>query len=303
MGDPNATSSQGQPAMKRPAMNTSTEGSDSVEVQQQEQRVSAPNVGGEIGSELVGPSKGALSDILNNEEAFQNHLTEIDMELEGYVHKDKGVYENGADAAEVSLMLKESHVADFSIGVLASSVHPSMDGTKAGSQLKQVDGCQAIQSDLVVHDQNETGTVSGDLNHSSVGPGSNTRTWKRLQVQAKVGNTFVNARVAHISTVESDHCMLCLHWGRDTRNRKRTGKLFRFEAMWLCDPRCPEVVSEAWERGLSFSSGSPIHNCLHSCREALERWNKVEFGHVGRRISALQTNLQRLEQQPELYAF
>nr|POE92974.1 hypothetical protein CFP56_48120 [Quercus suber] len=72
--------------------------------------------------------------------------------------------------------------------------------------------------------------------------------------------------------------------------------------MWLRDPRCPEVVSEAWERGLSFSSGSPIHNCLHSCREALERWNKVEFGHVGRRISALQTNLQQLEQQPELHA-
>nr|POE48620.1 hypothetical protein CFP56_75853 [Quercus suber] len=210
MGDPNATSSQGQPAMKRPAMNTSTEGSDSVEVQQQEQRVSAPNVGGEIGSELVGPSKGALSDIFNNEEAFQNHLTEIDMELEGYVHKDKGVYENGADAAEVSLMLKESHVADFSTGVLASSVHPSMDGTKAGSQLKQVDGCQAIQSDLVVHDQNETGTVSGDLNHSSVGPGSNTRTWKRLQVQAKVGNT-VSSNDVELGTKRKHKANLNMH--------------------------------------------------------------------------------------------
>nr|POF00302.1 hypothetical protein CFP56_60094 [Quercus suber] len=238
-------------------------------------------------------------------------------------------------------MLEESHVANISTGVLTSSVHPSMDGTKAGSQMKQVDGCQAIQSDLVVHDHNETGKASGDLNHSNVGPGPNTRTWKRLQVQAKVGTTvssndvelgtkrkhkanlnmpecseipelkkrksddeivvFANARVAHISTVESDHCMLCLQWGRDTRNSKRTGKLFRFEAMWLRDPCCPEVVNEAWERGLSISSGFPIHNCLHSCREALERWNKVEFGHVGRRILAFQTNLQRLEQQPELH--
>nr|POF00303.1 hypothetical protein CFP56_60095 [Quercus suber] len=64
-------------------MNTSTEGSDLVEVQQQEQRVSAPNVGGEIGSGLVGPFKGALSNILSNEETFQTHLKEIDMELEG----------------------------------------------------------------------------------------------------------------------------------------------------------------------------------------------------------------------------
>ena len=80
-----------------------------------------------------------------------------------------------------------------------------------------------------------------------------------------------------------------------------TGKLFGFEAMWLCDPRCPEVVSDAWERGLSLFSGFPIHNCLHSCREALKRWNKLEFGHVGRCISALQTHLQWLEQQPELH--
>ena len=81
----------------------------------------------------------------------------------------------------------------------------------------------------------------------------------------------------------------------------RIGKLFRFEAMWLCDPRCTKVVSEAWERGLSFSSGFLIHNCLQSCREALQRWNKVEFDHVGRRISALQANLQWLEQQLELH--
>ncbi|XP_075656739.1 uncharacterized protein LOC142626904 [Castanea sativa] len=77
---------------------------------------------------------------------------------------------------------------------------------------------------------------------------------------------FANARVVHISAIESDHCMLCLQWGGDTRSRMKTGKLFRFEAMWLCDPCCPEVVSEAWERGLSCSSGFPIHNCLQSCR-------------------------------------
>ena len=56
---------------------------------------------------------------------------------------------------------------------------------------------------------------------------------------------FANAKVVHISTIESDHCMLCLQWGCDTRHRMRQGKLFHFEAKWLRDPRCPEVVSEA----------------------------------------------------------
>ena len=82
----------------------------------------------------------------------------------------------------------------------------------------------------------------------------------------------------------------------------RPGKLFRFEAMWLRDPHCPEVVNEAWERGLSFSSGFPIQNCLQACRESLQHWNKVEFGHVGCRISALRTTLQRLELQPDQHS-
>nr|POF21129.1 hypothetical protein CFP56_06930 [Quercus suber] len=69
--------------------------------------------------------------------------------------------------------------------------------------------------------------------------------------------------------------------------------------MWLRDPRCSEVVSEAWERGLSCPTGFSIQNCLLACKESLQRWNKVEFGHVGRWIASLRTNLQRLEQQPD----
>nr|POE70078.1 udp-glucuronate 4-epimerase 3 [Quercus suber] len=105
---------------------------------------------------------------------------------------------------------------------------------------------------------------------------------------------FANAKVAHISSIESDHCMLCLQWGCGTRQRMRQGKMFRFEAIWLRDPRCPEVVNEAWERGLSLSSDFPIQNCLQACRESLQRWNKLEFGHVGRRIFVLRSTLQRL---------
>lgn len=73
---------------------------------------------------------------------------------------------------------------------------------------------------------------------------------------------FANAKVVHISTIESDHYMLCVQWGHDTRSQMKQDELFRFEAMWLYDPCCPEVVREAWERGLSFSSGFPIQSCL-----------------------------------------
>ena len=114
IGAPNATSSQGQPAM-----NTSTKVPDSIELQQEKQKVSKPNVDGENGSGLVVLTKGALSNILSNE-AFQTHLKEIDMELEGRMHMDKGLHKGGADFAKVRLMLEGSNVVDISTGVMAS---------------------------------------------------------------------------------------------------------------------------------------------------------------------------------------
>lgn len=112
---------------------------------------------------------------------------------------------------------------------------------------------------------------------------------------------FPNASVHHISTPKSDHCMLSLHWNQTMRSRLRTEKLFRFKAMWLRDPQCLEVISEAWDRGLASFIGYSITNFLQSCKEALTRWNKVEFGQVGWLISSLKNQLQLLESQPDLH--
>ena len=91
MGAFNTSPSQGQPAMEKTAMNTSTEVPDLVELQQEKQREFEFNVNGENGLGLVVPTTGVLSNILSNEEAFQTHLKEIDMELEGHMHMVKEV--------------------------------------------------------------------------------------------------------------------------------------------------------------------------------------------------------------------
>ena len=74
--------------------------------------------------------------------------------------------------------------------------------------------------------------------------------------------------------------------------------MFRFEAMWLRDSQCDEVVQEAWHEGLYKPGGYPFTNCIDICRSRLQVWNKMEFGHVGRKIASLEKQLKRLELLP-----
>nr|POE75353.1 hypothetical protein CFP56_19070 [Quercus suber] len=90
--------------------------------------------------------------------------------------------------------------------------------------------------------------------------------------------------VHHMTMSTSDHSLLTL---RLTLGHRKNNKLFRFEAMWQSDHRCDDVVSESWQDGLYKIGGCPFTNCMTSCRESLEAWNKWEFGHVRRKIASL----------------
>ena len=76
------------------------------------------------------------------------------------------------------------------------------------------------------------------------------------------------------------------------------GRVFRFESMWLKDPRCGAIVEEAWDDGLVGGLGDVLDRCLESCRARLEVWNGVEFGNVGKTVAELQKKLKWLELQP-----
>nr|POE67332.1 hypothetical protein CFP56_77613 [Quercus suber] len=48
-----------------------------------------------------------------------------------------------------------------------------------------------------------------------------------------------------------------------------------------------KVVTDSWPEGLNKLGGSQFTNCIDSCRDNLRVWNKVEFGHVERKIAEL----------------
>ena len=106
---------------------------------------------------------------------------------------------------------------------------------------------------------------------------------------------FPKVRLFHVATSASNHSMLVLKTPRTGQRAPQRSKLFRFKSMWLRDEQCKDVVNDAWERGRSMGTQHQFTQCLDECRKSLSFWNKTTFGHVGRKISALQKKLQWLE--------
>ncbi|KAK9990470.1 hypothetical protein SO802_025455 [Lithocarpus litseifolius] len=111
---------------------------------------------------------------------------------------------------------------------------------------------------------------------------------------------FPGATIQHVSMSTSDHAMLAIHLPTQRPRRLHNRPPFHFEAMWLCDPRYAEVVQDAWLEGLHKPNRAKIINFLDNCKNRLQTWNKVEFGHVGKQIAQLEKKLQFLEKDPQL---
>ena len=105
---------------------------------------------------------------------------------------------------------------------------------------------------------------------------------------------FPAAKLYHLSSSVSDHYPLALHFVRRQKKR-RYNRPFKFESMWLKNPKCEEVFQKAWDIGLMSDSTFPLTKCLESCHASLDVWNRNDFGHVGKEIARLQKYLEWLE--------
>ena len=85
----------------------------------------------------------------------------------------------------------------------------------------------------------------------------------------------------NVASYSSDHNMLILKAIPPKCRNKRGKRLFRFEAMWLKEDECDEVVKEAWGRGQMVGDQNHFGRCMQECCLSLQSWNSTNFGHVG----------------------
>ncbi|XP_042992544.1 uncharacterized protein LOC122318863 [Carya illinoinensis] len=104
---------------------------------------------------------------------------------------------------------------------------------------------------------------------------------------------FPLSRVVHGVAASSDH--LPIIFVPSTADNEYRHKLFRFEAMWVEDDECGEVISRCWQGTHENRPIGSIIDRLSICSKGLEAWNKQKFGHVKQQIKRARESLQRLQ--------
>ncbi|KAL6197128.1 hypothetical protein ACLB2K_032740 [Fragaria x ananassa] len=100
--------------------------------------------------------------------------------------------------------------------------------------------------------------------------------------------------VKHEPRIGSDHCPMILYFQAKVERFK---KPFRFEASWVKDPDCDEVVAACWKSECSDPFRRWSEN-LESCKSGLSRWSKAKFPNNKLRVERLQNDLLALQEGP-----
>ncbi|KAI7979779.1 hypothetical protein LOK49_Contig250G00004 [Camellia lanceoleosa] len=93
---------------------------------------------------------------------------------------------------------------------------------------------------------------------------------------------FPMARVFHLTCTTSDHIptmvdLLGQH--KSLLGNRRRPHIYRFEAMWLRDERCEEVVKANWGT-IQEPTMDSVRGNMEKVSMGLSQWDKTTFGHV-----------------------
>lgn len=116
--------------------------------------------------------------------------------------------------------------------------------------------------------------------------------WERLDrvfVNVCWLEAFPTTSVFCFPVVKSDHSPLIISTCNELPRRFRPSK---FEAMWLVNNACNDVVQSAWNESFQGSAVYFLMSEIHHTMFCLRKWNKNEFCHVPTKIKNLTQQLQ-----------
>lgn len=119
--------------------------------------------------------------------------------------------------------------------------------------------------------------------------------WERLdRACANPGwrTLFHSAKVENIPLRHSDHdaIFILLHTNLSDPNHWVRKRRFRFEAMWLKEQDCKEVINQFWSLG---DTGDLLEK-MNQCRAGLVRWRNISGKELNRRIGLLSKKIKSL---------
>jgi hypothetical protein len=104
---------------------------------------------------------------------------------------------------------------------------------------------------------------------------------------------FPDFRVINGDPYNSDHKPVIVEMEEDStwRGRRQGPRPFRFEAMWLAEENCSEVVRNAWEREVK-ARGGEVADAIKGVAADLLGWNKNSFGKLEKELAATRKALE-----------
>jgi hypothetical protein len=106
---------------------------------------------------------------------------------------------------------------------------------------------------------------------------------------------FPNALVYHLPAVESDHTPMILS---TSGTYNHLPKPFRFEAFWIRDPSCIDVVVNAWDTSWAGTPAFVLCSKWRNTKKAFIIWNRDHFGRIQSNIKAIMKDIDTLQKSP-----
>ena len=91
---------------------------------------------------------------------------------------------------------------------------------------------------------------------------------------------FPTSRIHHLECLPSDHRPILLISNDEHKRFYKKGCPFRFEAIWIKEKSCEDVIKNSWVDVVDNDLVSVLLKKLTSCQDNLRIWNRETFGQV-----------------------